>query len=316
MSGRAGPAGRTVDAMVLCSVDSQTRDEPMTATASRVGRWLLVEHRGAWGPESVPGSRLPVATARALARAADTARARLLLIRRPAGVECDDGRWVYVVESRPGAERVLARHVSSDQELLDLVPPVGPDVPAGWREVPGPLYLVCTHGRHDRCCALRGRPVARALSAAHPERTWECSHVGGDRFAANLLVLPEGLYLGRVESEEVVELARELEAGVLPVDRLRGRSSLPSPVQAAQQFARKQLGRPRVDDLLPVRQDGAGPDRWRVRLGALAGADEVDVVVRYVRDGVPHVLTCGADAKVAPSFACEGVEPVPRPAAV
>jgi Sucrase/ferredoxin-like len=294
----------------LCSADSLSRDEPMTATASRVDRWLLVEHRGAWGPESVPSGRMAVGTAHALAATAAAARARLLLLRRSGSRPQGDGRWVFAVVSRPGEERVLARHVATDAELVHLTPPFGPGVPDGWSTVDDPLYLVCTHGRHDRCCAIRGRPVARALAAAHPDRTWECSHIGGDRFAANLLVLPSGLYLGRVEADEVVALAAGLTDGVLPEGRVRGRSSLPSPVQAAQHFARQRYGRQRADDLYPVRQDAAGPDRWRVRLGDAVGQGEVDVEVRFVRDGAPQVLTCGAPPKTAPAFLCELLEPV------
>ena len=289
-----------------CATTSLERDEPMSASASRVERWLLVEHRGAWGPASVPSSRLPLAVARALGATAATARARLLLLRRPAGVDCGEGRWVFAVNSRPGAEQVLARHITDDDELLTLVPPYGP-VPEGWHVVDEPLLLVCTHGRHDRCCATRGRPVAKALATAHPRTTWECSHVGGDRFAANLIVLPDGLYLGRLEADDVVGIVAALAAGELPAEHLRGRSSLPLPTQAAQAFAREQLGRWGRDDLAPLEQENAGPDAWRVRLG---GSPTVDVVVRYDRtgDGSKHVLTCGADeAKHAAVFRLVGL---------
>lgn len=284
-----------------CATTSGDRGERLAATASRVDRWLLVEHTGAWGAESVPSGRMPLAAARALPTIAAGAGARLLLVRRPAGVADQDGRWVFAVQSRQGLERVLARHVEDDAELVDLQPPYS-GLPDGWAEEPGPLLLVCTHGRHDRCCALRGRPVAQALAAEHPERTWECSHVGGDRFAANLLVLPDGLYFGRVAADEVLDLVAALAAGDLPYDRLRGRSSLPLPVQAAQQFAREQLGRGRRDDLPLLTQQDAGPDSWRVRLG---GEPQVDVLVRYDRggEGGAHVLTCGAgQTKLAPVF--------------
>ena len=280
----------------LCSAASREREEPLAATASRVERWLLVEHRGAWGPQSVPSSRLPQPAARALAATADAAGARLLMVRRPAGVASGPGRQVFAVDSRPGSERVLTRHLGTDAELTQLA--VGGD---GWSPYDGPLYLVCTHGRHDRCCALRGRPVAQALSQAHPDRTWESSHVGGDRFAANLVVLPEGLYLGRVDAADVVRMVDELAQGRLPAGHVRGRSSLPLPTQAAQQLAREALGCWGSRDLVPVAQSGAGTDAWRVRLGS----PDVEVVVRYDRsgDGAPHLLTCDADeAKVAPVF--------------
>ena len=280
----------------LCSTASREREEPLAATASRVERWLLVEHRGAWGPQSVPSSRLPQAAARALARTADAAGARLLMVRRPAGVPCGPGRQVFAVDSRPGREQVRTRHLATDAELAQLTYG-GED----WSPYDGPLYLVCTHGRHDRCCALRGRPVAQALAQEHPQRTWESSHVGGDRFAANVVVLPEGLYLGRVAAADAARVVDELAQGRLPAAHVRGRSSLPLPTQAAQQLAREALQAWGCDELVPVAQSGAGTDTWRVRLGS----PDVEVVVRYDRagDGGRHLLTCGAEeAKVAPVF--------------
>lgn len=280
----------------LCSASSRLREEPLTATASRVARWLLVEHRGAWGPQSVPDSRMPRPQARHLADLADAAGARLLMVRRPAGVDSGTGRQVFAVDSRPGHEQVRHLHLQTDLELLGLTYD-GPE----WRPYDGPLYLVCTHGRHDRCCALRGRPVAQALSRRHPERTWEASHVGGDRFAANVVVLPDGLYLGRVAAEDVVAVIDDLAGGLLPAGHVRGRSSLPLPTQAAQQFARQALNAWGTGDLVPVAQDAAGQDAWRVRFAR----PDVEVVVRYDRrgDGDRHLLTCGAEeAKSAPLF--------------
>jgi hypothetical protein len=295
----------------LCAQASRERGEPQTATASRVDRWLVVEHRGAWGPQSVPTGRMGRGTARVLASAASRARARLVLVRRPHGTPDEVGRWVFVVDSSPGVERVRARHVQDDAALVQLLAGALPtdaaaaaDRAGGWGEVQGPLYLVCTHGRHDRCCALRGRPVARALAAREPERTWECTHVGGDRFAANLVVLPDGLYLGRVEADEVVQVVHDLAAGTLPAGRVRGRSSLSLPAQAAQHFARESSGRWGRADLAPVVQESAGTDTWRVVLSGPGGPD-VEVVVRYDRDGdgSSQLLTCGAlEAKTAPLF--------------
>ena len=73
---------------------------------------------------------------------------------------------------------------------------------------PVPLVAVCAHGKHDQCCAVRGRAATAAIAARYPEFTWECSHLGGDRFAATMLVLPEGLCYGRVDSTEAAELVR------------------------------------------------------------------------------------------------------------
>jgi hypothetical protein len=114
------------------------------------------------------------------------------------------------------------------------------------------MYLVCTHGRHDACCALRGRAVAAKLATHRPGQVWECSHIGGDRFAPNVLVLPHGLTYGRVEPARALDLIAAQERREVVVDLLRGRSVFRPPVQAAQHFARIARGSVLIDDLAPI----------------------------------------------------------------
>ncbi len=277
-----------------CSVASGERTEPLFATASRVDRWLVVEQRGPWSGETVPRSRLGDALAGSLRRLAGRAGARLLLVRRPGGVPAT-GRRVFFADSRPGSEQLLAR-VVQDEELPDLTLP-GSD-PAHWSPPGGRLLLVCTHGRHDPCCALWGRPVARALAARYPQETWECTHSGGDRFAPNLVVLPEGYYFGRMSPAEAPGIVASLDEGRLATAYLRGRSSLDLPVQAAQHFARERLEADIATDLAPLDHRQAADDTWRV---ALRSTDfgEVAVTVRRVPQPA-HRLTCSA---LAPSEA-------------
>ena len=86
------------------------------------------------------------------------------------------------------------------------------DEATGWRRREQRLILVCTNGRHDQCCANRGRPLVRALRETRwADQLWECSHIGGDRFAANVVVLPDSIYFGRVEPESAVPLLERLE---------------------------------------------------------------------------------------------------------
>src|ERR687896_611014 len=87
-----------------------------------------------------------------------------------------------------------------------------------------PLYLVCTHGSKDACCAVRGRPLAAALASIRPAETWECSHIGGDRFAPNLVCLPHSLFYGQVGPSDVAEVVSAYERGELSLPFLRGRS--------------------------------------------------------------------------------------------
>src|SRR4051812_20080444 len=206
-----------------CTAAADHRSEPLFATASRVDRWVGVEQTGPWGPETVPASRLDADLTAALHRHATAAGARLLLIRRPGGKGLSRHRHVIVADSRPGHEQALT---ASFDDLADLLatplPFDGETAGADWAPAPDPLLFVCTHGRHDPCCAVRGRPVAKALAAVHPDGTWECSHVGGDRFAANVVVLPRGLYLGRVPAESAAEIVDAVRAGRLPAAEFRG----------------------------------------------------------------------------------------------
>lgn len=285
----------------FCADTSEARGESLVATASRVSRWLLVEHAEAWGTAAPPTHRLSAEQVTGLTRAAREGRARLLMIRRAAAhrARADEvGRQVFAVTSVPGQERVLHRHVTDDAGLADLSWPV--DGESGWHEHDDPLYLVCTQGKHDRCCATRGRPVVTALAAAYGDLVWESSHVGGDRFAANLVVLPEGLYHGRVEPDDAVRLVRDLEAGRLSLDQVRGRSSHPTQVQAAQAFARRQLARSDRGGLGLVASDKLADDLWRVTLD---GGVVVEVRLDRAGDHGAALLTCDStEAKPAPAY--------------
>src|SRR3954469_17842100 len=144
-----------------CTTAADLRAEPLFATASRVDRWVCIEQPGPWGPESVPDARLDPDVFFAVRRHAAAARARLLIVRRPAGKGLSRRRHVLVPDSRPGHDRALVTTVDDVAELADLrLPFADADVDARWQPAPDPLLLVCTHGRHDPCCAMRGRPVA------------------------------------------------------------------------------------------------------------------------------------------------------------
>lgn len=274
--------------MPRCSEAAQCRSDPRFASAPPARQWLLVEHPGAWGREILSGSAVEPGVARALGRWSEQAGGRVLLIRRHGAGRATgpDRRW-FRVDSRLGREQVRWGRFRQQTELLDVL-----GDPRAGRPGPEPIYLVCTHGKRDVCCAMYGRPVASALAAAHPERTWECSHVGGDRFAANLVLLPHGLYYGQVLPAAAGEIVTAYEHGRLALHWLRGRCALPAPVQAAQHFVRVATGEAGVDSYPPLCCDPTGPNVWTVRL---AGGDGRPVVVRLRSRTrtTEEPLTCG-----------------------
>lgn len=127
----------------------------------------------------------------------------------------------------------------------------------------GRKYLVCTNGARDPCCAVRGAAVVTALARAGRD-VWECSHLGGHRFAANVLVLPDALCFGYLDARSADELARELEAGRLPLDHLRGRTTLAPEAQAAEIHVRRELGLTGLDDARRVEGTTFDTPRGRV----------------------------------------------------
>jgi hypothetical protein len=108
--------------------------------------------------------------------------------------------------------------------------------------VAAPLLLVCAHGRRDVCCARLGGPLARRLARTWPAEVWETTHVGGHRFAANLVILPHGLYYGPVAGASAERAVAAYQRGEVALDRYRGRAGQPGPVQRGDYLAMKAGG--------------------------------------------------------------------------
>ncbi|BBZ27677.1 sucrase ferredoxin [Mycolicibacterium madagascariense] len=232
-----------------CSDQSRARNDPLYGTASAGRSWVLLELAGPWGRSAFLNSPavLDPALGRAIARRFETAGLRIAAIRRP-GRRSATPRWRwFIAQSEEGSEALHHGEVDGPQDYLD----VAIDGSDG-RPVDGPLVAVCAHGKHDQCCAVRGRAATKAIAERYPEATWECSHLGGDRFAATMLVLPEGLCYGRVDATDAAGLIGLYLDGRLDDAFLRGRTSLPHAVQAAQHFARERSGEDRIAALSPL----------------------------------------------------------------
>ena len=274
-----------------CAFDARARDEPRYGTASHVRRWILLEQPGPWGRDAILESRLPAAVATELEAAAAELNARVILIRRPAGRETADRRC-FVVRSDLGLMELLVLDDVTD--LLDVdLSPLGEGKPVGGEPVNEALHLVCTNGRHDACCAEFGRPLVQALAASAGERVWECSHIGGDRFAGNLVCFPDALYFGHVDADEGPRVAELYERGLIDLDRYRGRSAYPFVVQAAEYFLRVRRDLRGTDDLAYTGRHVIAGDAFRVAF-LVHEQQRLEVDVRVSRDVREERLTCQA----------------------
>src|SRR5919108_738723 len=270
----------------LCAELSLERDEPLGATASHIDHWVLIEYRGLWSRDPAGGSALTDAVkAHLREQLAARPRSRLLFIRRPdrrreAGLVCFFGS----TPERGGRfDRV---DLEAHQDLLEL------DFRKPADAVEHPLLIVCTHGKRDRCCARYGRPLYDALrDLVEPAWLWQATHVGGDRFAGNLVCFPHGLYFGRVGPGEAAPLLEEYLAERVALERYRGRCCYPFPVQAAEEAVRSAARLTGIDDVrLRSVQEAEGG--WRVVLGGGAASYEVEVKTEL---GELTYLTCSAN---------------------
>ncbi|MEA2167348.1 MAG: hypothetical protein QOF76_648 [Solirubrobacteraceae bacterium] len=256
----------------------------MLGTAFPAARLLLVEQPFPWGPEGLRTSHFDAGTALALEARGRDEGVRVQAIRGLG--RSPDGllrRWT-LVDTRAATLSMRSGVFTEDAELLEL--PL--DGSAGETDLE-PLYLVCTHGRHDACCAARGRPVVAGLAAARPGRVWQSSHLGGCRFAPTVLVLPSGVMYGRVPPSAVDDLVTATDAGEVIGDLIRGRIGMPPAAQAAVAFAHERLTLARAQDVRLMATTAVDNNTVLVRIGSPQG--EFDITVRRTRVDATG-LTC------------------------
>jgi hypothetical protein len=266
----------------FCSEVSTENAEPLAATASRVDHWLLVEYRGLWSHDALAGSGLSdQVKAHLRDQAAARAGSKLLLVRQTQR-RGRPGLAVHWGSSPERGGELFRAEVEAYDDLLEL------DLTAPGEPLGHPLLLVCTHGKHDRCCARYGRPLYQALDEQVEEDwVWQSSHVGGDRFAGNAVFLPQGLYFGRVGPGEAWPVLDEYLAGRIHLEHYRGRSCYPFAVQAAERAVREAAGLRGIDDLELAGRDGA-----LVRFRAAGRLYDVEVTSE---PGALTYLTCAAE---------------------
>jgi hypothetical protein len=276
----------------FCSESARVRGDPIAGTASHGVVWVLIEYRSGWPVNGFEGLDLEPETKALLFSAAQAARARVLLVRRP-GRRRHQGhrRWAVLRYEDSGAYRQQWGTWSHDEDLAGIATALSMPGKLGHP----PVILVCTHSQHDQCCAVRGRPVGRELSERWPELVWECTHVGGDRFAANVVVAPDGVYYGGLDAESSVGTIEEHLAGRIHGDHLRGYTDLVPPQQAAVAATLRRFGPAGRNDYVVAATFRDG-DHWRIRItGRPPHPALVDVELQAHR-APPCQLTCRGPA--------------------
>ncbi|MEW2347384.1 sucrase ferredoxin [Streptomyces sp. NPDC006684] len=275
-------------ARFFCAEAARERGDGLAGTAPHGRVWVLIEHPGGWPPNGFEGLGLEPALAARVFAAAQTRRARILLVRRPGRRRATEPRrWAVLHHDDRGAHRQTWGTWEADADLDGVVNALHSPGTTGHP----PVVLVCAHGLHDVCCAVRGRPVAAALAARHPRLVWECTHVGGDRFAANVAVLPDGVYYGNLDAPSAGTTLAEHLADRVAATHLRGYTDLPPPAQVAVAALLARHG-PAARHAYEVVGTERADDGWRVRVAGTPPHPALSEVEVRAHRTAPHRLTC------------------------
>jgi hypothetical protein len=254
----------------------------MAGTVNPLGLWLLIEFRARWEREAIQVFAEAVQLRLKSLRAKVPAM-RLALIRQPDRTSGPLSLfWAFSHEHRP---RLYRTHFTNYEDLrFDAQQMDG--------EIAEKLFAVCTHGTHDLCCARFGNTIYTRMRAIC-ENVWQISHVGGCRFAPNVVCLPHGIVYGRVESGDCEAIVSGYQQGSILVTKARGRSCYSKPIQAAEHFLRSEKNLTDVGDLSLIGASENPPGQWSVTFSS-RGSRQYRVLLSIERGQTETYKSCSA----------------------
>ena len=260
--------GLTAAKPLCAEIEPRARASRSPRPRAASTHWILIEYRGLWAHDAVGGSGALASGLKAHLREQRRAcpHARLLFVRRPERRSGDGDR-------SPSSRRVDASRARAPLRSSSSVTTTcsgSTSATAGaLRRPPAPPRL---HARQARPLLRQVRPPAlRRASREQVEDgwVWQSTHVGGDRFAGNLVVLADGALLRARRAGGRLARARRPRSSAASTSPLyRGRSCYGFAAQAAELAVREQTALLGIDDVRvrSIARDGEG---WRadVRCG-------------------------------------------------
>jgi len=278
----------------FCSTLAREHNVPIIGTATRGDIWFLIEYSGAWGAKAFEESEIPEDVKRYLSTfKVDRQRIRILLIRQDRS-RPKQGISFFVGQTSVTEPRLFEYHLEDYAEILKI------DLSWLFLEVDGdsthlreqPLYLVCTNGRRDKCCALYGPNVYQTLAEEAGEAVWQSSHIGGHNQAPILLFFPHGVNYGRMTPDEARHLVREYQNGRIVLRHFRGRVGYDNHLQAAEHFWREQAGNLNLPGMRIESAAQVNDDQWDVLVSSANGDGVEQILIVRRRSDFSIPITC------------------------
>lgn len=257
-----------------CSTLSTSVNEQLYGTAPKTNLWVMVEYTNPFGSKALIESLIPERLQSHLTNLQKIVPGtRLVLIRRDQP-RTDNQIAVFASISSADQQYLYEFHLSNYDEILslDLQSLITGKIDIRENIRVDPIFLVCTNGKRDPCCSRLGYPVYQAMASQQGDSVWQTSHVGGHRFAANVICLPHGIYYGRVNPENAVSLMSDYQNQRLTPYLYRGRGCYDSQVQAAEYFFMESTSIESIDALQLIGSEEVGENRWEIKF--LSRADK------------------------------------------
>lgn len=226
--------------LISCFEHSINANEDMFATSPRTHLWILLEYNDSWEEKAFNTCKIDSEVKNHIRAFAGTEpKSRIQLIKNPNNHDGANIR-LYVVITRPGETNLYEFTLSSYEDILDI------DFEKSLKEktpITKYLILICTHGSYDECCSKYGLEIFNHLNGIQSDyEIWQTTHVGGHRFAANIVILPDGIFYGRVNPDNIDSIIETHSKNNLKLNTLRGICTNDPDVQAADYLLRKQKG--------------------------------------------------------------------------
>lgn len=270
-----------------CSIFSSQLGEALFGTASRADVWFLLEYNGAWGQKAFKESLIPGNIKSYFSAFLDSVpNSKLLLIKSRPGL-LEPGISFFVAKADEKRQALYEFNLDGYEDLLklDLQAILAGSTAYERYRRDDPLFLVCTNGRRDACCATNGLPTYMAMFSAAGSEAWQSTHLGGHRFAGNSVCLPHGIYYGRLTPADAEAIVDSYRRGEILLEHFRGRACFSPAVQAAEYYLRQQSGILGLDAFHWLGAEESTPSEWDIRFKELkSGVVHRLVIVEEISD--------------------------------
>lgn len=297
--------------------------ESMAGTAPQRKVWLIIEQPGTWGSNALVESNLPEGFGQLLIDKLSDPLIGIALARRPEVVSQERRttrrRRLWLAHTAPGGVRMRAGSLDDIRDVLtfDWSAILRGELPAIGRRSADPVLFVCTNGKRDQCCAIKGRDIVDTL---RPDKeltgqVYEASHLGGHRFAPTALLLPYGEMFGRLTVDATRQLLQQSWSGHMDPAFSRGRSALPAWAQAAKLEVRRRDNITGIDvlDVVMLKNGKAlplsstAPENAEVSLQVRHHDGRAWNVEMKLEVGIERPISCGSENEVAHSWRASSV---------